>query len=153
MRRSIAVAVAVLALAACSKTETPAADSPAAAAVPAAPAPLTDSDVGGTWDAVGMPMDKDTVIVRFTMNNTDTGAGTNIVFASGQKVVSKSRQISGDSVVSESGGFKSEVRKGVQVTSTRMVLRKQGDQLVGTSHSKYSNGDTLTLRITATKKP
>ena len=153
MRRSLAVAAAVLALAACSKPETPAADSPAAAPpVAAAPANLSNADVDGTWDAVGMPMDRDTVVVRFTMNSTDTGAGTSIVFASGDKVQNTTRQIDGDSVVSTSGAFKSQVRRGVRVASTRMVLRKQGDQLVGHIHAKYANGDTASYRITATKK-
>lgn len=153
MRRSLAVAVAVFSVAACSKQETPAADSPAMAAAPVTPAPLTNADLAGTWEAVGMPMDRDTVVVRFTWDATDTGEGTSITFASGEKVVATARQLSGDSVVTEAGPFKSQVRKGVNVTSTRMVLRKQGDQLVGMSTSKYSNGDTASFRITATKKP
>ncbi|MEX2152246.1 MAG: hypothetical protein WD825_02855 [Gemmatimonadaceae bacterium] len=151
MRRSLVFAV--LALTACSKPETPAADSPAAAPGAATPAPLTDADVGGTWEAEGRPMDRDTVVVRFTMNNTDTGEGTSIVFPSGVKVVSTSRQISGDSVVSESGRFKSQVRKGTDVMSTRMVLRLLDGKLVGVATSKYANGDTASFRITATKKP
>ncbi len=97
-------------------------------------------------------MDRDTVVVRFTLNNTDTGEGSSVTFPSGEKVVSTSRQISGDSVVSMSGAFKSQVRKGMQVTSTRMVLRMQDGKLVGTSMSKYANGDSATFRITATKK-
>jgi hypothetical protein len=153
MRRHLALTAAVLALAACAKSETPAADSSAAAPVAAAPADLTNADVDGTWEAVGMPIDKDTVVVRFTMNSTDTGAGTSIVFPSGEKVQNTTRQINGDSVVSTSGPFPSQVRKGVRVTSTRMVMRKQGDQLVGHIHAKYANGDTTTYRVTATKKP
>jgi phosphopentomutase len=151
MRRHLALTAAVLALAACAKSETPATDSPAAA-VAAAPAALTDSAVSGTWEAQGMPMDKDTVVVRFTMNNTDTGAGTSITFASGDKVQNTSRQVSGDSVVSTSGPFKSQVRKGQNVASTRSVMRLQDGKLVGFIHAKYANGDTASFRVTATKR-
>src|SRR5688572_19106000 len=114
--RKLALAAAVISLAACSKTDTPATDTAAAPPAAATPAPLTNADLDGTWEAEGMPMDRDTVVVRFTMNNTDTGEGTSVVFPSGEKVVSTRRQISGDSVVSESGAFKSQVRRGQQVT-------------------------------------
>jgi PBP1b-binding outer membrane lipoprotein LpoB len=155
MRRSLVVAAAALVLSACSKPETPAADSPTADSPAAAAAPpnLTDADVGGTWDVEGRPMDRDTVVVRFTMNNTDTGDGTWITFPSGEKAQNTSRQISGDSVVSTTGPFKSQVRKGAQVASTRMVLRRQGDRLVGVATTKYADGDTASFRLTATKKP
>ena len=149
MRRSVMMCLVVLA--ACSRGETPAADSPAAATP--APAALTTADVAGTWDAEGMPMGKDTVVVRFTMTNSDTGSGTWITFPSGLKVQNTARQVSGDSMVSETGPFKSQVRNGMNVASTRTVLRMKDGKLVGTTHSKYSNGDTATFRITATKKP
>lgn len=150
--RKVVLAAFAISIAACSKTETPASDT---AAPPAAstPAPLTNADLAGTWEAQGMPMDKDTVVVRFTMNNTDTGEGSSVVFPSGVKVVQSSRYTSGDSVVSESGNFKSQVRRGQQVTSTRMVLRLRDGKLVGTSTSKYASGDSASFRITATKKP
>lgn len=153
MRHSLIIPLLVVA--ACSKAETPATDSPAPAPAPVAAAPveLNDSIVGGTWDAQLMPIARDTVILTFTMNNTDTGAGTSIVFPSGLKVANKSRQISGDSVVSETGPFKSQVRRGQNVTSTRAVLRMQDGKLAGVLSAKYANGDTTSYRITATKKP
>ena len=151
MRRHLALTAAVLALAACAKSETPAADSPAAAAPPP-PAALTNADLAGTWEGQGMPVGKDTVVVTFTMNNSDTGEGTSIVFPSGTKVPSTSRQLSGDSVISESGGFKSQVRRGQDVVSTRMVLRLRDGKLGGMMQAKYKNGDTASYRITATKK-
>ena len=63
--------VALLALAACAKKEQQAGDTTSAAATPAggsaaaAPASITAADVAGTWDATAMPMNKDTVVVRF----------------------------------------------------------------------------------------
>lgn len=150
MRRLIAVAV-LAAVAACAKQESATADSPAAAQ-PATPAPLTAADLAGTWEAVGMPMDKDTVVVRFTMTNDSTGQKSETVFASGDKITATSSTYDGDSLVTTAGPFKSQTRKGQQVT-TRVVWRKQNGGLVGTSHSKYSNGDSATFRLTATKKP
>ena len=97
-------------------------------------------------------MGKDTVVVTFTMINTDTGAGTWITFPSGLKVQNTRRQVDGDSMVSETGPFKSQVRKGLDVASTRTVLRLRDGKLVGTTHSTYANGDTATFRISATKK-
>ena len=55
-------------------------------------------------------------------------------------------------MVSESAGFKSQVRRGQDVTSTRMVLRLRDGKLVGMMQGKYKNGDTASYRITATKK-
>lgn len=150
MRPAILAAL-VLAVAACAKTETPATDSPAAAAPPPAPAALTAADVAGTWEAEGMPMDKDTVVVRFTMTNDSTGQNSMTVFASGDRIKSTSNAFNGDSLVSNAGPFKSQVRKGQQVT-TRVVLRMQDGKLVGQSHSKYANGDSTVYRIAATRK-
>lgn len=146
-----AILAALVLAVACAKTETPATDSPAAAAPPPAPAALTAADVAGTWEAEGMPMDKDTVVVRFTMTTDSTAQKSTTVFASGDRITSTSNAMMGDSLVSTAGPFKSQVRKGQQVT-TRVVLRMQDGKLVGHSHSKYANGDSTVYRITATKK-
>ena len=150
MRRPIAVAAVVLALAACAKTETPAADSPAAAAPPP-PVMLTNADLAGTWEGEGMPMDKDSVVVRFTMVNTTTDTGWTMTFASGEKAKVSNVMIAGDSVTSTAGPFKSQVRRGVTATISSTFRLRDG-KMVGVTRSKYSNGDTATFRITATKK-
>jgi len=150
MRSSIVV-VAVVVAAACSRTETPAADSPSVTPAAAA-APLSAADIAGTWDGQGMPMTRDTVVVTFTMTNDSTGRKSTLSFPSGEKVDAKSVTFSGDSVVTESGLFRSQLRKGQMVT-TRSVLRMQGGKLVGIATSKYEDGDTASFRLTATKKP
>jgi hypothetical protein len=151
MRRHFVLAAAVLALAACAKSETPAADSPAAAAPPP-PAALTNADLAGTWEGEGMPMDKDTVIVRFTMVNTTADTGWTMTFSSGEKAKVSNVVIAGDSVTSTAGPFKSQVRKGVTV-NTAATFRLKDGKMVGITRSKYSNGDTASYRVTATKKP
>src|SRR5436190_23382604 len=78
--------VALLALAACAKKEQQAGDTTSAAATPAggsaaaAPASITAADVAGTWDATAMPMNKDTVVVRFEMNAKSTNDGWTMKF-------------------------------------------------------------------------
>lgn len=148
--RKLAIAAVVLAVG-CAKQETPSTDSPAVAQA-SAPAPLTPADLAGSWEAVGMPLDRDTVVVRFTMTNDSTGTKSETVFASGDKVTATSTTYAGDSLVSIAGPFKSQTRKGQQVTS-RVVWRMQDGKLVGMSHSKYANGDSVTFRLTATRKP
>lgn len=151
--RQLTLALAAIATVACAKQESPSADSPAAAqaAAPPAPAPLTAAAVAGTWEAVGMPMDKDTVIVRMTMTMDSTGKNSKTVFSSGESFTNTSTVYDGDSVVSMAGPFKSQLRKGQMVT-TRVVLRMQDGKLVGVTHAKYANGDTADIRISATRK-
>ena len=149
--RKLALAGLALAAAACMKKETPAADSPAVAQAAAMPAPLTAAATAGVWEAVGMPMDKDTVIVRMTMTMDSTGKNSKTVFASGESFTSTSSVYDGDSLVTTAGPFKSQLRKGQMVT-TRVVLRMQEGKLVGITHAKYANGDSTNLRISATKK-
>jgi hypothetical protein len=153
MRRTLVIAAAALALAACSKPDKPA-DQPAAATpapTPPPPAPLTNADLAGTWDATGMPMNKDSVVVTLTMTNTPTGEGS-FVTVGGQKVPATRRVLDADSIVTESAGFKSAVRRGMNVSSTRTVLRLRDGKLVGVISAKYANGDTASYRLTGTKK-
>jgi hypothetical protein len=151
MRRTIAIAAAALALAACSKQDAPA-DQPAAAApAPPPPAPLTNADVAGDWDVTGMPMNSDTVVVTFTMTNPPSGEGSYTMMA-GQKIPAMTRVLDADSIVTTSGGFKSAVRKGQNVASSRTVMRLRDGKLMGVVSAKYSNGDTASFRLTATKK-
>lgn len=152
MRRSLVVAVAVLSVAACSKQETPAADSPAMAAAPATPAPLTSADLAGTWDGQSMPMDRDTVLLTFTMTNTPTGEGSTMTFPGGQPIPVRMVSIAGDSAISEAGPFKSQMRSGQNV-SVRSVFRLRDGKITGVTRSTYANGDSAMFRVTATKRP
>ena len=150
--RKLVVAALVLAVAACAKKDAAPADSPAAAAPPPAPAALTNADLAGTWEGEGMPMNKDSGVVRFTMMNTASDTGWTMTFASGEKAKVSNVVIAGDSVTSTAGPFKSQVRKGL-TANVNSTFRVKDGKLVGVTHSKYSNGDTASFRITATKKP
>ena len=151
MRKLAAAAALVLAVA-CAKKDAAPDTAAAAAATPPAPVALTNADLAGTWEGEGMPMDKDSVVVRFTMMNTASDTGWTMTFASGEKAKVSNVVIAGDSVTSTAGPFKSQVRKGV-TANVSSVFRVKDGKLVGTTHSKYSNGDTASFRITAAKKP
>lgn len=151
--RTLAIAALVLVVAACAKKDAaPDTAAASAAATPPAPAPLTNADLAGTWEGEGMPMDKDTVVVRFSMMNTTADTGWTMTFASGEKARVSNVVIAGDSVTSTAGPFKSQVRRGVTANVSSTFRMKDG-KMVGVTRSTYSNGDTATYRITATKKP
>jgi predicted secreted protein len=156
MRRTLVMSL--LALAACAKKEQQA-DTTSAAATPpggtsAATAPaanITNADVAGTWEAKAMPMNKDTVATTFEMTATSTMNGWSMKLPNGEKPAVRVVAIQGDSVVSDAGPFKSVLRKGQQVT-VHTIMHLRDGKLTGTTHAKYSNGDTATLRVEATKK-
>lgn len=141
----------VLVLAACSKAEQPAADTiPPSATIPPASASL--SDFAGTWDANAMPMGKDTVLTTLQMSATSTMEGWTLKFPNGAQPAVRVVSVAGDSVITEAGPFASALRKGQQV-SVHSIFRVRDGKLVGTTHAKYANGDTATLRIEGSKRP
>ena len=152
MRRHLVLAV--LAVAACSKTETPADTTAAAApATPPAPAAITAADLTGTWDVRTMPMDKDTVVATSELVATGTTDGWTMKMAGNpQPIPVKVVTIAGDSVVSTAGPFNSVVRKGQKV-SVHTIMHLKDGQLTGVNHATYPNGETMTFRVTGTKKP
>lgn len=151
MRRSLILTAFILA--ACAKSDQAATDT-AAMAPPPAPPPRTIAlaDVAGTWDAKAMPMDRDTVLTNIQLVATGTMQGWSMKMSSGENVPLTVAPVSGDSIVAQSGQFKSVLRKGQNV-SVRNVVRLQDGKLVGVVHAKYANGDTANLRLEGTKKP
>jgi hypothetical protein len=45
------------------------------------------------------------------------------------------------------------VRQGQTVTLLHSVSHYKGNEMWGTSRAQYSTGDTLTFKVTATRKP
>jgi ketosteroid isomerase-like protein len=119
----------------------------------AAPAPvITLGDLAGTWEGQIMAMDKDSVVTTATLINTATMDGWSMKLPNGAAPAVKVVTVEGDSVVTTAGPFASVLRKGQQV-STHSIMHMKDGKLVGVIHAKYPNGDTATLRITATRKP
>ena len=98
-----------------------------------------------------MPMDKDTTLTTLTLTATPTTEGWSLKLSNGAST-NLTVTTSGDSIVTDGGGFKSAVKKGREVKSIHSVYRLQGGKLTGMTHATYANGDTATYRTSATKK-
>jgi hypothetical protein len=160
--RILALSCCVVAVVACAKTDRDAAarDSAAGATeTAAAPATPTASlaDFAGKWNVMAKPESgSDTSTTKYTLNATADSTGWTITFPNRpQPVAVRIVALQGDSVVTEAGPFQSVRRRNVQVT-TRNVLRKEGDRLVGSTRARYAStgADTvLVLRTEATRAP
>lgn len=131
----------------------------AAGATDTAPAvrAISLADVAGTWNVTAKPASgTDTSTTRYTMNATADTSGWTIAFPGRpQAVAVRVVAVQGDSIVTEAGPFQSVRRRSVQVT-TRNVLRREGDRLVGSTRARYqtTGADTvLVLRTEATRAP
>jgi hypothetical protein len=163
MKTMIRVAIAcsaTLAVAACSKGGEAAKDTttPAAAAAPApppAPAPFSMADAAGQWDVSAVPESgTDTSATKYVLTATADTTGWVIAFPSGVKVPLHV-MASGDSLITKTGVFPSQRRKGAKVM-TETVLRMSGGKLTGTSIAHYQNAgadSVVRLRTEGTKKP
>jgi hypothetical protein len=118
-------------------------------------APISLADVAGTWNVRAVPTSgTDTSATEYTLTATGQPTGWKIKFKNGPTVDAKVT-VSGDSIITDAGPYKSVRRKGVEVT-THGSYRKQGDQLVGTTtaHYKTKGADSvLVLTTTGTKAP
>lgn len=116
--------------------------------------PIAPADLAGTWKMHSVPQSgTDTSATTSTLTATATTTGWKLSFPKGP-TVALHVTVAGDSVVSESDPYKSVRRKGVMVT-TRSVLRKEGDKLVGTTTAHYKTkgpDSVLVLRTEATKQ-
>lgn len=150
----------IMLLAACAKTDRDAATDTAAGTTEMAPTAATISlaDVAGDWNVASKPESgTDTSTTRYTLHTTADRTGWTITFANRpqQPVPVRVVAVEGDSIVTEAGPFESVRRRGVQVT-TRAVLRKEGDRLVGSTRARYAStgADTvLILRTEGTRAP
>ena len=156
MRRFTAV-LAIAALSACQKAEKPAeqpAAAPAPAPAPAMPAPINLADVAGKWTVKTMPMDKDTVIVTYTLMATADTNGWTVTFP-GRKPIAMKVSASGDSVMTWVGPYESMLRKGKMVT-TNGAFHIVGGKLVGHQMAHYAvktADSVLALRSEGEKTP
>ena len=147
LRVAIACSTSLL-LASCAKSDQSTKDSAAgaaatpAAAPAAAPAPapapaLSLADVAGKWQVRAVPESgKDTTTTSYVLTATADTTGWVITFPSGLKVPIHV-MVSGDSVISKTGTFASQRRKGVKVM-TENSLKLQNGKLVGATIAHYS---------------
>ena len=118
-------------------------------------APLALSDLAGKWMVRATPQGgTDTTTTEFTLTATATTEGWTFAFKNGPTVPVRV-MVSGDSVVTDAGPYKSVRRKGVDVT-THSAFRKDGDKIVGTTMATYSAkgaDSTLMLRTEGVRIP
>ena len=118
-------------------------------------APLALSDLAGKWMVRATPQGgTDTTTTEFTLTATGTTEGWTFAFKNGPTVPVRV-MVSGDSVVTDAGPYKSVRRKGVDVI-THSSFRKDGDKIVGTTMAKYSAkgaDSTLLLRAEGVRIP
>lgn len=161
LRVAIACSTSVL-LAGCAKSDQAAKDSAAAAAatpapaVAPAPAPaFSMADAAGKWQMRSVPESgTDTTATTYVLTATADTTGWVMTFPSGVKVPVHVT-VSGDSVISKTGTFASQRRKGVKV-STEGSFRLQNGKLVGTTTAHYAKAgpdSVLRLRTEGTKTP
>jgi len=161
LRVAIACSTSVL-LAGCAKSEQAAKESAAAAAATpapaAAPAPapaFSMADAAGKWQMRSVPESgTDTTATTYVLTATADTTGWVMTFPSGVKVPVHVT-VSGDSVISKTGTFASQRRKGVKV-STEGSFRLQNGKLVGTTTAHYAKAgpdSVLRLRTEGTKMP
>jgi hypothetical protein len=164
------VAALALSLAACGKSDkssekaiadttstpiTPVVTTPAAApgGSTAGAGSLALADVAGTWKMRTVPTSgSDTSPTLSTLTASGEAGGWKMKFANGLTVTARVTSMA-DSIVYEIGPYQSVRRKGVTVT-TRGVLRKAGDKLVGTLVAHYTGGgpdSVVTMRSEGTK--
>jgi hypothetical protein len=110
------------------------------------------ADIAGTWYSKTLGP-KDSVLATTVLTTTADGKGWTMAFATGDPVALRVISSAGDSVVTEAGPFPSRVRQGQTVTLLHSVSHYKGNEMWGTSRAQYSTGDTLTFKVTATRKP
>ena len=157
--RVLALSCCAALFVACAKADQDTATDTAAGATETAPtATISLADVAGKWNVASKPESgTDTTSTRYVLNATAERTGWTITFADRprQPVALRVVAVEGDSIVTETGPFESVRRRGVQVT-TRAVLRKEGDRLVGSTRARYAStgADTvLILRTEGTRAP
>ena len=134
----------------CSKSEVqPPRDTTAMApAAPERPAAMSLADLAGKWklrttDEAGGKA------VESGLTATADTSGWTLTRPDGKVVPVRVVSVTGDSIVLEPASYESALRKGVQVRS-RLVLRLQGEKLVGSNEARYrlSSGDSVANRPT-----
>jgi hypothetical protein len=134
----------------CGKSEVqPPRDTTAMApAAPERPAAISLADLAGKWKLRTTDEAGGNAVESGLATTADT-SGWTLTRPDGKVVPVRVVAVAGDSLVLEPAPYESALRKGVQVRS-RMVLRLQGDKLVGTNEARYhlSSGDSVASRPT-----
>jgi hypothetical protein len=120
-----------------------------------APATLSLADLAGTWNVRSTVEGDESKVVTYDIVATADRSGWSLKFPDREAIPVRVVAVEGDSVVTESGPFESQLRKGVQV-STVVVNRLKDGKLVGRTTARYqtSGADSVThLSFEGTRAP
>jgi hypothetical protein len=120
-----------------------------------APAALSLADLAGTWNVRSTVEGDESKVVTYDIVATADQSGWSLKFPDREPIPVRVVAVEGDSVVTESGPFESQLRKGVQV-STVVVNRLKDGKLVGRTTARYqvSGADSVThLNFEGTRAP
>lgn len=142
MRALVVVGVACTsaALAACSSSRTKPVDSAKGEVSLPPMAPfvhaLSYAQLSGRWSMRAVPVTGDTTPTTYLLTATSSPKGWTITFPNRKAIPARVVKLDADSVVIETGSYKS-VRRPDVMTTMRAVYRLIGDDLVGTAVSRY----------------
>ena len=136
----------VVLVAGCSTKEAPPVADSAADTTAAEPSALPARSLGSIaaiWDVVVKPEGKDSVATTYILNTTDTTAWL-FAFPGGKPNKMRVTEIRGDTLMTETDWFESNVRKGLMARSTS-VTRIEDGKMVGktTVHYKTTGPDSV----------
>ena len=126
-----------------------------APAMEEAPAAISLADLAGTWNVRSTVEGDESTVVTYDILATSDQSGWSLKFPNREPIPVRVVAVEGDSVVTESGPFESQLRKGVQV-STVVVNRLADGKLVGRTTARYqvSGADSVTyLNFEGTRAP
>lgn len=110
------------------------------------------NDVAGVWDASTLMGPTDSVVATTVLTATADGKGWTMTFSDREPVAVRVVSMGGDSVVTETGPYASILRAGQKVTLLRMIAHYTGDNMSGSFTAQYESGDTITGKVTATRR-
>ena len=111
-------------------------------------AAISLADLAGTWRLRTTDEAGGNAVESELLATPDT-SGWRLIRPNGETVPVRIVAVGGDSIVMEAGPYESALRSGIEVNS-RIVLRLQGDRLVGTTAARYAltAGDSVAYRPT-----
>lgn len=133
---------------ACSKKDESAADaSTAMTPTVAAPAGM---NLEGKWSVRVMPEDRDTTIIMYVLDATNTNKGWKVTLPNRDPMDIRVTHLDSDSIVTEIGPYSSALQKGVTVR-THSNVHLDGDKIVGRTIAHYETKGPDSLRVFRTE--
>lgn len=123
-------------LAGCAKAESPPVADTMAMSEPAPAAAMSVASVAGMWNVRVLGETGDSTLTTYVLNTSDSSAWT-LTFPNRDPIPLRITGVSGDSIMTESGPFESNLRRGVQVR-TSVVWRMEGGKLMGYTVARYA---------------